>query len=77
MLSGDIVLSMRNADYDTAKNYTTYVLIQRLQTGQSDAGHGGATPKDKAIVIFVDESNGTNLGNWESAVESALGITIA
>lgn len=76
IISGDAVLAMRSADFNVAKNYTQYTLIKQLATGPSDAGHGGITPKQKAIVIFVDESNSTNLANWETAVENALDITI-
>lgn len=77
IISGEAAYAKTNASFNAAKTYTQYVLTKRINSGPAQQAHGGATPKDTLIVIYADEDNATYLAAFESALETALGITIA
>lgn len=74
LVSGEADMVL-NAAPDASKTYTTYILV--VDEKPSDTNITGYTKGGPVnYVIWVDESNNTHLGNFNSALQSSIGVTI-
>jgi len=65
-----------NASVVTTKNYTLFRIFVDVHPTDNVLTHYGKVGP-YVYELYADESNSTNLGNFETALESALGVTIA
>ena len=65
-----------NAVVDPAKTYTTFLFEIATNVMDTNIIPGSGAAASHFLVLYADESNGTNLGNLETTLETDLAIAI-
>ena len=65
-----------NAAPIAGKTYTIFRIVVNVNATDNVLTHYGKY-SPYVFELYADESNSTNLGNFETALEAALGVTIA
>ena len=71
LLEGDVDLELINSGaFDAAKTYRKYVM--EIEDGDVDTRAFSSIASGRRHVVWVDESNGTNLGTFDTAIKAAV-----